>query len=122
MGANDSEGETAETVAELFATDGPPARRNDPLGSLSRADKTDALDSLDAVDSIQPGGTDGRRPEERKIALWTMATVSLALVASLLLGVISISGNVLVGAFGAGILTGGSGLFLGFAVLRETTV
>lgn len=121
MGATDSEGDSAETVAELFATDEPSARGNDPLESLSRADTTTAFDSFDDVGFEPTGSNSHRRPAEHKIALWTMATVSLALVASLLLGVISISGNEVVGAFGAGVLTGGSALFLGFAVLRETT-
>lgn len=51
------------------------------------------------------------------LSAWTLATVTLALTASLLLGFLTIESGTPAFAFVAGILSGGSGMLLGVSIL-----
>lgn len=119
MGDDQLEGETARTVSELFETEAQMRNRPNPLGTLSRTDRTQALDGFEHAPSERADTTE-QNGDEPRIVLWTLSTVAMALVAALLLGYVSVSAGEPTTAFGAGVLTGGTGLVLGFTLVSGT--
>lgn len=122
MGDDMLEGDTAETVSELFDTQGSRPNRANPLESLTESERRRAFDGFEPrTAAAGPGKTHNTR-YERRTAIWALATVALALFASVLLGFASIDAGEPATAFGAGLLTGGSGLALGFVFVRESAL
>lgn len=119
MAKDTSEGGTPDTVGELFSKQ----RRSDPdrddlVSDLADDEWRQTKDWFEqaAVDSAP--GSDGRTLTW--LSTWTLGTVMLALVTSLLLGFLTIDAGSTTMAFLAGVLSGGSGILLGLGLLAGT--